>query len=922
MGVSAQATRRLRCALLIALAVILWGCNSGSGGSSQPAADVALSGTIDIETGTRVDADTAAAASRLSSAQPLPREFVLAGFVSARTGEYIDESGAVLGAYQADPRDAFSMNLRPGQTVYLQAFPKTDTAPPLTLSLLKNNQAIDSATVGSAADPIRVVLPETEPAGMYQVQVEVSGGAPLLYVLSSSIGASPAAKSLLWPDYDFAAGEAIVVRRPSGNLPTLGPAGARATATLQQELSPGVWLMKMPVQRSYGSRAHTLQVQTKAATLAWIRELEDRPDVISASPNYTVRALQTPVDEPFYNNPTVGQQWHYELIKAPIAWQLAPDGGAGVTVAVLDTGLYGAPGSWHSELHANVELPAGEITDFVSPGFDNDNEPGRDTNPADPGNAVGASRYHGTHVAGTIAAVVNGVGGAGIAYNASLLPVRVLGEGGEGSFADLLAALNWVGCSESGNPKADIVNLSLGGLPYDQRLKDAIDAGVGCGIVYVAAAGNSASAAPAYPAAYDNVFSVNAVDGAGDLASYSNYGDWVDLAAPGGDAGRDANLDGRSDLVSSTSASRIEGELRETYIGLQGTSMAAPHVSGVFALMKGLNPELDYGRLRGLLRAGELTSAACGEEECRSTNAFGRGLLDAGKAVLAASSAVVPDLLTASPAVISLSTESHLSASVTLSVFGNEPRQSVTIDSISTAAPWLKITQAPGPGQQGSEFVVNVALQPAELTPGVSERTSLVVQYSGEVQRQLEIPVTGLRVTDQQARDAGRHFVLLVDPESLGQTYTTVAQTSAIAENGVYRFAFVPDDGVEPKRLNEVPPGDYILVAGSDLDNDGLICHEGEACAEYPVAGLRQTVRVQRGEPLTGLHMTTSYFRPRITEATPDVLPRPGFKGYRLISPAVSADHSAHKTLKGSGAKPGDTHLIQSEPVQIMGVKR
>lgn len=665
----------------------------------------------------------------------------------------------------------------------------------------------------------------------------------------------------------------------------------------EMELAPGVWLMKAPSQTARSSRS-----QTKESTLDWIRTLNKRPEVALATPNYTMRAMQTPLDEPLYNNPSVGQQWHYELINAPIAWQIINNGGVGVTVAVMDTGLYGAPGNWHSELNANVVQPLPTGTDFVSEAFDNDGVPGRDSNPSDPGNAVGTSVFHGTHVAGTIAAAVNGVGGAGIAYKASLLPVRVLGEGGTGSSADLLAALNWVAGLDVGKRRADIVNLSLGGLPFQPQLRDAINAGADRGIVYVAAAGNSASTLASYPAAYEKVFSVSAVDGAGVLASYSNSGDWIDLAAPGGDASRDGNADGRSDLVSSTSASIINGAPKETYIGLQGTSMAAPHVSAVFALMKSLDSGLDHQSLNARLMAGELTYQDCDLEMCPKTNELGWGLLDAGKSALAASAAIVPDLLTASPPIVSLSSEGELSERVRLSVYGSNA-DPVTIEAVSVSAPWVQLDDsAPVSGDIGTDFEIILTLLPEALEAGTSARTPVVVEYKSDKSRTLEIPVIGQRVTDQQARDAGRHFVLLVDPEPEGDLYTTVAQTSSVAENGQYQFSFMPDDGIEPKLLNEVPPGKYILVAGSDLDNDGLICHAGEACSEYPVAGLREEITVRPGETVTGIRMTTSYSRPAISANTPDILPRPGFRGYKLMQQRSDSGGTSVAAPKTIGA--------------------
>ncbi|AHI30047.1 S8 family serine peptidase [Marinobacter similis] len=553
----------------------------------------------------------------------------------------------------------------------------------------------------------------------------------------------------------------------------------------------------------------------------------------------------------------------------------------------MDTGLYRASSdNWHQDINANVISPLPPGTDFVSAQFDNDGEPGRDNNPADPGNSVGGSVYHGTHVAGTVAAVVNGSGGGGVAFESTLLPVRVLGDGGSGSSADLLAALQWVAGSPGGQPLADIVNLSLGGLPFIQSMQNAISNATNRGVIFVAAAGNSATSTESYPAAFDDVFAVSAVDGAGELASYSNFGTWVDLAAPGGDASRDGNGDGRGDVVVSTSV--INGS-EETYIGLQGTSMAAPHVSGVLALMKGENAALDYEDINGFLMAGDLTVADCGSQNCPRTEQLGWGLLDASKAASAAQATPIRDLLTATPAVVSLSSEGARTASVALDVYGDDP-STVTINSISEPPAWLSIDSEPADNDSGVSFNIALSLNLAALEPGISERTTLEVAYQGESQvRTLEIPVVGQQVTDQQARDAGRHFVLLVSPEPDGGFFQTEAQTNVVAENGQYRFVFEPDDGVPPKELNEVSPGNYILVAGSDLDNDGLICHGGEACAEYPVAGLRQEITISAGNPIEGIRMTTSYSRPSISAASPEQLPRPDFQGYQLLSPNPDA---------------------------------
>lgn len=857
--------------------LVIAGCGGGSDSDSDlQSVNVALSGFIDIETGTRVDADNADAltlnSTPRSSSQSLPREYVLAGYVSAADGVYPSITGFPSFAYAADPRDEFSMSLRAGQSVELQAFGTREGSSTLKLSMEQGGAEIDSETTDSGS---QISVTNTGGDGSYTVRVEPQGSTPMLYVLSTAVNSPGQAKSFDWPAHEFVEGEAIVALEASPDPVSAEAMMTRSRMMATQELAPGLWRVKAPVQVM-----ETSGQSAQMATLDWIRTLKQQQGVESATPNYRMQTMMTPANEPLYG----AQQWHYGLLNGPTAWQLAPQAGANVTVAVMDTGLYRASGgNWHQDINANVisPLPPGP-TDFVSEQFDNDGQPGRDNNPADPGNSVGSSVYHGTHVAGTVAAVVNNNGGGGVAFNSTLLPVRVLGDGGSGSSADLLAALQWVAGPPGGQPLADIVNLSLGGLPFIQSMQSAISNATNRGVIFVAAAGNSSTNTESYPAAFDDVFAVSAVDGAGELASYSNFGTWVDLAAPGGDASRDGNGDGRGDVVVSTSV--INGT-EETYIGLQGTSMAAPHVSGVFALMKGENAALDYETINGFLMAGDLTVADCGSQNCPRTERFGWGLLDASKAASAAQSTPIRDLLTATPAVVSLSSEGARTASVALEVYGDNP-STVTINSVSPPPAWLSIDSAPASTDSGTSFDISVSLNLEALEPGISERATIEVEYQGDSQiRTLEIPVVGQQVTDQQARDAGRHFVLLVSPEPDGGFFTTEAQTNVVAENGQYRFVFEPDDGVPPKELNEVSPGKYILVAGSDLDNDGLICHGGEACAEYPVAGLRQEVTISPGTAIEGLRMTTSYSRPSISAASPEQMPRPDFQGYQLLSP-------------------------------------
>ena len=896
----------LRVGLLMAVATTMTACGGGGGGSesdqpAKPTPSLALSGVIDVEAGSRVDEDNADALlsrSPLVAEQSLPAEFLLAGYVSdtPTVRNYPSEVGFSNDfQYFPDKEDRYVAPLQNGLELTLQAFAtRAGAASDVRLEL----KAPDGSTLGQVTAPAtggQVRLPvDSEQTGNYHVSVTSLGEAPMLYILSSSRPETANANAFHWPDNRFAEDEAIVTLSSSGTrMSALSSRGLMASG---REVAPGLWAVRRPQTTSQSTSG-----RGAVSTLDWIRSLRADPAVEHASPNYLLQAMNTPIDEPFYANGVLPQQWHYSLINGPVAWQLAPEGGDGVNVAVLDSGLFRSGGKWHPDLAANVGI-----------GFD---AVDGDIMAADPGNAVGDSVYHGTHVAGTVAAAVNGIGGAGVAFKATLFPVRVLGEGGSGTLADLLEGMSWV-LGDLNRPHADVVNLSLGGLPCDNTfvssvandsltsLQELINQGVEKGILYVAAAGNEATGVPSCPAALDNVFSVSAVDGAGMLASYSNFGGTIDLAAPGGDASRDGNGDGQADLVSSASAATIDDVLQPVYLGLQGTSMAAPHVAGVFALMKGADATLDNAAVEGFLLGGDLTTPPC-DAGCVRTDQLGYGILNAAKSVQASLTGNPPELLASAPSVVNLASEpgSTSRATIELAPLGN---YTTTITNLSASNDWFSVTPSadslPMDVTYDAPLQLSLTLDPDKLTPGVSSRGSLQVTYDSDTENQavLTVPVIGQQITDQQARDAGRHFILLVEPEADPQTdtYRTVAQAVATVVDGQYRFEFIADDGVLPALPNEVPPGSYFLVAGSDLDNDGLICHAGEACAEYPVSGLRQEIRIEEGEPVTGLRMTTSYSRPSFSASSTDQLPRSGFTGYRLMPENGDDSSSNLKAVK------------------------
>ena len=294
-------------------------------------------------------------------------------------------------------------------------------------------------------------------------------------------------------------------------------------------------------------------------------------------PNYQYHALDAP------NDPDYSKQWNFRSINIESAWKETK--GNGVTVAVIDTGV--------------SRVPDLKLTKFVK-GYDFVN----DTTKADDDNG------HGTHVAGTIAQSTNGYGVAGIAYEAKIMPLKVLSKGGGGTIADIAEAIKFA--ADNG---ADVINMSLGGGGASKMMQEAIDYAYSKDVVVIAAAGNANQNSASYPARYPKVISVSATDSTGAKANYSNYGAGVDISAPGGsDTGK----------ILQNTINPSTGE--SVFAGFQGTSMAAPHVAGVAALIKASGVSQPSEVLDVLKQ-----SARKIPEDTK--NYFGAGHLDAGAAV-------------------------------------------------------------------------------------------------------------------------------------------------------------------------------------------------------------------------------------------------------------------------------------------------
>jgi serine protease len=371
-----------------------------------------------------------------------------------------------------------------------------------------------------------------------------------------------------------------------------------------------------------------------AAALA--REImANDPDVLYAEPDRIMRIQLTPNDSRY------SDQWHYYEATAglnlPSAWDKST--GSGIVVAVIDTGY--RP---HADLAGNLL----QGYDFIDDTAVSNDGNGRDSDASDPGDAVAAgecgpgqpaetSSWHGTHVAGTIAAVSNNGGGvAGVAFGAKVIPLRALGKCG-GYTSDIADAIVWAaggsvnGAPANGNP-ARVINMSLGGNgACDTTTQNAVNGARARGTVVVVAAGNSNTDSSSFsPANCAGVIAVAATNRSGGRAYYSNFGSGVDVAAPGGDV-RSGAANGILSTLNSGSGAPGADSL-EYY---QGTSMASPHVAGVVALMLAKNgaltPDEVESRLKGSTRAFPAACAQCGT-----------GLVDANAAVDAAGGGTPP----------------------------------------------------------------------------------------------------------------------------------------------------------------------------------------------------------------------------------------------------------------------------------------
>lgn len=334
-----------------------------------------------------------------------------------------------------------------------------------------------------------------------------------------------------------------------------------------------------------------------AEAVAYFRSTKD---VDWANFNYIAHANWIP------NDPNYSYQWHYPLINMPAAWDITR-GSNTIIVAVADQGW-----QFNHQDFAGVQI--------VSPRDEVD----VDNDPSEPN----LEDSHGMHTAGTIlAATNNGVGVAGVAPNCRLMPIRALGNDGSGTTQQIADGIAWAGAHG-----AHVLNLSLGyGIQNNEPPQDpgpplstAVSQAAAAGTIMCVSSGNDGADYVSYPAAYDVCIAVGATSFNDAIAPYSNRGTALDITAPGGNTSEDLNNDGYVDGVLSTVRNVANGDY---YTFWQGTSMAAPHASGVAALL--ISNGLAANQVRTALQTTAVDLGAAGRD-----NTFGHGRINAHAALL------------------------------------------------------------------------------------------------------------------------------------------------------------------------------------------------------------------------------------------------------------------------------------------------
>ncbi len=776
------------------------------------------------------------------------------------------------------------------------------------LAPFRSTYAIDTVTVGGSNDT-RLILG----ADIYH-KVTGTGGGPSL---SGQIQISPATQdqSVSVGALRVSAGTSTSSNQTSPDLLVTYRDGRMKHVIIQPEAQPSASALvlettssslvdRMDIPFYESTRLHQLAEERRAALLA-------DPTVASVSSNVILhtQSWEAPNDSLF------SDQWNLRLLNITDTWgqvTAAPASGRDIIVAVVDTGIVDQPDlndhvllnygydfvDRHMFTSTTANCHSGSAASWQDLSMDGD---GPDPDPRDDGGAQ--AQYHGTHISGIIAAISdNHTGIAGISGPApiKILPLRAMGRCGDGNLNDVAQAILYaakitpnVGDCDvvtslendhgdevtytlgtchpdapryTNRPRADVINLSLGGSMTANdahNLTSAIQQAYAAGVVVVAAAGNQ-SKGPGwkienggwvrdtsydfYPAADSHVLSIGGVYPNLSLAGYSNFGPHQFLVAPGGAETGDGIL------------STVSTDVQGGYAELTGTSQAAAHVSAVAALIKSVNNAATPEMIKNFLQNSAFDLGDAGRDD-----SYGYGLVNPVGALIQARSVTPTASTTMRVSVASLNfgpigTKSILL--VTGGAGGTVTNIHVERATASGGPNWLTVAAVPLNSNTAGRVTVEV--HRAGLAVGNYSGT-VTISSSGGSQT---IPVS-MRVNDanlseghgvdnlrnaitrlldgpgsfQNGTDVGEIYVLLVDSTTDQARYYTRTDFSAN-----YRFM-----------ISGVAPGHYYLKAGVDENQDGVVCRDGnttEICLTYPNNSNPQAIEITASSNLQNLNIT------------------------------------------------------------------
>ncbi|WP_425257432.1 S8 family serine peptidase [Rubrivivax sp. RP6-9] len=837
----------------------LTACGGGGGGATPPPpppppppAGVTIGGTLSVAANLVLDSDTndpnqaPRRDNDFGTSQPITASSQVLGTVNLPGAGPAGASTAL-----GDEYDTYTVTLGAGQTLELDftADPDVNDVDLYVLQEIGGALNIVGESIGtSASECITISSP-----GAYTIAVNAFDGASLYNLRVTAAGATSSclnATTSAAVAQRVRPGELVVgLRADSAKAVRAGAqlagrplrvqrgavaAGRLALLALDDGAAP-----RARTQGAAASRAARLQhvgadSRRLLDTIAQAKQLRASGAFDQVMLNRVLHASALvgtfPPNDPRYPL----QRWHYEQIALPAAMQrlagLAVQPTVRPIVAVIDTGIV----TDHPDLAPQL-VPG---FDFISSAASAGDGNGIDNNPDDLRVPDSQPSFHGTHVAGTVAAsTFDGSGAAGVAPMAHIMGLRVLGEGGSGSFFDIAEAIRYASrqANVSGQlpaRRADVINLSLGasGVACDNDSAQLFASVRAAGTLIVAATGNESNR-PAgqitdvgYPANCPGVLAVTATDPQRGIAPYANTGATVAMAAPGGDMRTSTTGTGQPDGVYSTLATFDgSGSRVPTFGVLQGTSMATPHAAGVLALMRWVHPAITPAQVDTLLAQGALTDdvGPAGRD-----NNHGWGVINASKAVQAAltlrdgTAPPSTGVLEAQPSAL------DFGAAATALDFTVRATDTTTERVTATSTSNAAVTVAPvavdtATGLGSYRITVNRSLlAEGVVTPTVTVQTTartLTVALS------IEKRAPGSTV----GGDLGPVYVLVYDGDS-GDFIEQV--TVAAPTGGTYRYSLA---GVTASKI--------VVVAGTDYDNDGIICARGEACGAYPVLGAQVT---------------------------------------------------------------------------------